>query len=112
MTPPQVQLSLQLLSSAGMFPINTVGAPGTQGAGVTGTHGMGVSTPSAAEVAAATVGLARLLQTPNGAMLATGALSMMVAAGTPPAIVRFAGRTISELGAAPKLHWSIAPMTT
>ena len=36
----------------------------------------------------------------------------MVAAGTPPAMVRFAGSTTMLLGATPKLHWSIAPMTT
>jgi hypothetical protein len=36
---------------------------------------------------------------------------MMVAAGV-PVMVRFDGSTTSELGAAPKLHWSVAPMQT
>jgi hypothetical protein len=39
--------------------MRTVVEPTTQGAGVTGTQGMGVNTPSAAEVAEATEGLAR-----------------------------------------------------
>lgn len=102
--PPHMQVSLQLLSSAGMLPTITVGAPGIQGAGVTGMHGMGVSTPKAAAVAAATVGLAMLLHTPKGGIFTIGALSMMVAAGKPPAMVRFTGKTTSVLGAAPKLH--------
>ena len=37
---------------------SAVGDPGAQGAGMTGTHGIGVRTPSAAAVAAATVGFA------------------------------------------------------
>jgi hypothetical protein len=83
-TPPHEHINLELLLSAGIFPISTVGDPGAHGAGVTGTHGMGVSTPSAAAVAAATVGLEGLLHMPNGGMLTMGALSMMVAAGGPP----------------------------
>ena len=57
-TPPQLHMHLETLSSAGMLAMRTVGAPGTHGADVAGTQGMGVSTPSAAAVAAATVGLA------------------------------------------------------
>jgi hypothetical protein len=37
---------------------------------------------------------------------------MMFAAGGPPAIVRLTGRTLSALGATPKLHIIIAPETT
>lgn len=40
-----------------MFITFTMALPGAQGAGITGTHGIGVSTPMAAEVAEATVGL-------------------------------------------------------
>jgi hypothetical protein len=47
-----------VLFSAGIPPISTVGEPGAQGVVVAGMHGIGVSTPSAAAVAAATVGLA------------------------------------------------------
>jgi hypothetical protein len=98
------------LFSAGIFPIRTVGAPTIQVPAGTGTHGIGVNTPSAAAVAAATAGFDGLMHTPNGGTFTIGAQSMMVAAGTPPTMVRFAGNTISELGAAPKLHCSDAPM--
>ncbi|EDX82857.1 hypothetical protein S7335_35 [Synechococcus sp. PCC 7335] len=40
---------------------------------MTGMHGIGVSTPSAAAVAVATVGLANELHTPKGGILAMGA---------------------------------------
>ncbi len=92
MIPPQLHISLQLLLTAGMLPIRTVGEPGTQGAAVAGRHGMGVSTPSAAAVAAATMGLAIELHMPNGAMFTIGLLSMMLAAGV-PVIVRLMGST-------------------
>ena len=58
MTPPHAHISFDDSFSAGMLPIRTVGAPGAHGAGIVGTHGIGVSTPSAAAVAAATVGFA------------------------------------------------------
>src|SRR5947207_2103962 len=108
--PPQMQVNLQLSLSAGMLPIIVVGTPGTQGAGVAGTHGIGVSTPSAAVVAAATTGLEGLLQTPNGMMLTIGAWSMIAAAGNPPAMTRLTGSTLRALGAAPKLQVIIAPV--
>jgi len=94
-----------------MPPIKAVGDPGTQGAGVAGTHGMGVNTPSAAAVAAATVGLAGDEHIPNGKILTIGLLSMMFASGG-PVRVRFCGSTTKELGATPKLHCSVAPMHT
>jgi hypothetical protein len=56
-----------------MFPIMTVGEPGAHGAGVTGMQGMGVRTPMAAAVAAATVGLAMDVHIANGGILTTGA---------------------------------------
>ena len=110
-TPPHAHISLELLLSAGMFPISTVGEPTTHGAGVTGMHGIGVRTPSAAAVAAATIGFEGVLHIPNGGMFTIGAKSMIVAAGVPVS-VRFTGSTTSELGAAPKLHCIIAPMHT
>lgn len=85
-TPPQEHINLELLLRAGMLPIRTVGDPGAHGAAVTGTHGMGVRTPNAAAVAAATVGLEGELHMPNGGMLEMGMLSMMVAASGPPAM--------------------------
>jgi hypothetical protein len=111
-TPAQLHMSLQLLSSAGRLAISTVGAPGTQGAAVAGMQGIGVSTPKAAAVAAATIGLAGLWHMPNGIMFIKGTWSMIVAAGTPPAIVRLLGKTTIALGAAPKLHCNCAPITT
>jgi hypothetical protein len=54
MTPPQAHINWQLLVSAFFLQIMTVGEPGAQGVVVTGIQGMGVKTPIAAEVAAAT----------------------------------------------------------
>ena len=51
----------------------TVGEPGAHGAGITGKQGMGVSTPRAAAVALATVGLAKELHMPKGGILTMGA---------------------------------------
>ena len=95
-----------------MLPIKTVGEPGAHGAGVTGTHGMGVRTPRAAAVAAATVGFDGELHMPNGGMFTMGALSMIVAAGGPPASTWLVGKTTRLLGATPKLHCIIAPIQT
>src|SRR5437870_4664119 len=64
-TPPQLHMHLEVLFNAGIGPIITVGEPGAQGAGVTGTQGIGVSTPRAAAVAAATIGLASDWHIPN-----------------------------------------------
>ena len=89
-----------------------MGAPGTQGAGVLGMQGMGVSTPSAAAVAAATVGFATDMHMPNGMMFTRGMWSMIFASGTMLVKVLFLGSTTSELGAMPKLHFIIAPMHT
>lgn len=56
-TPPQLQNNLDPSFKAGILPIKTVGEPGVHGAAVTGIQGIGVNTPSAAAVAAATMGL-------------------------------------------------------
>lgn len=111
-TPPQLHMQVESEFSAGLFPIITVVDPGTHGAATTGTHGIGVSTPSAAAVAAATVGLDSVVHIPNGMMLRSGTWSMIVAAGNPPAIVCATGSTTSDDGAAPKLHCSSAPLVT
>jgi hypothetical protein len=111
-TPPQEQISIEAESSAGILSISTVGAPGTHGTVIIGTQGMGVSTPSAAAVAKATVGLVIEEHMPKGGMLTSDALSMMFAAGPPAAITRLVGNTTSDDGAAPKLHCIVAPMHT
>src|SRR5579859_158560 len=103
-------MQVEVLLRAGMPPIITVGEPGTQGA-VTGMQGMGVSTPRAAAVAAATVGLAIDMHMPNGGMFTMGLKSMMVAAGA-PAMVLLVGRTLSVEGAMPNGHIIMAPVVT
>jgi len=110
-TPPQLHISLEEFCKLGMPPTMTVGAPGAQGATVTGMQGMGVSTPSAAAVAAATMGFAGQLHIPNGGILTMGLLSMMLAAGA-PVITLLAGKTDKALGETPKLHCRLAPAAT
>jgi hypothetical protein len=74
-------------------------------------HGIGVSTPNAAAVAAITTGFDGLEHVPNGGTFTIGAKSMMVAAGV-PVRTRLAGSTASVDGAAPKLHCMSAPAQT
>jgi hypothetical protein len=87
----------------------TVGEPGTQGDGVIGMHGIGVSTPKAAAVAAATCGLAGDMHMPNGMMLTIGTWSMMLAAGTLDVLTNLIGSTTRLLGAMPMVHINCAP---
>lgn len=110
-TPPQLHINFESFCSAGMLPTSTVGDPGAHGAAVTGTQGIGVSTPIAAAVAAATCGLAGQLHMPNGMTLTIGALSMIVAAGAPD-MTHAVGSTFKEEGATPKLHCNMVPVVT
>lgn len=105
-------MALQSLFSAGLFPIKTLGEPGAQGADISGIQGIGVSTPNAAAVAAATVGFAMELHMPKGWMFFIGTKSTIVAAGFPSANVRFSGVTMSGVGTAPKLQAHMAPRHT
>ena len=89
----------------------TVAEPGVHGAGVSGTHGIGVNAPMAAAVAEATVGFAKLLHIPKVAIF-MGLLSMIVAAGNLPARTLLSGVTIKGQGANPKGHLSVAVATT
>jgi hypothetical protein len=73
---------------------------------------MGVNTPSAAAVAAATWGFDMDIHTPKGAMFSMGTLSMMFAANAPHPWVILTGNTVSVPGAAPNVHIIIAPFTT
>jgi len=111
MIPPQLQISFEELLSAGLLAIRTVGDPGAQGALVTGMQGIGVSTPSAAAVAEATVGFARDWHMPKGIIFFNGILSIMVASGMAVTAL-FSGVTINAEGAIPKEHWHIAPPHT
>jgi hypothetical protein len=63
---------VDVLSRVGNPPKVTVAAPGVQGAGVTGMHGIGVRTPNAAAVADATAGFAIDIHMPNGIMFTMG----------------------------------------
>lgn len=112
MTPAHMHISVDVLSSVGMFPSRTVGAPGTQGLTVAGMHGMGVNTPMAAAVAEATIGFAGDMHIPKGMMLVIGIKSMMLASGTSSVRTRFVGSTTRELGAIPIVHIIIAPIQT
>src|SRR3972149_3965887 len=85
--PTHVHISFELLLSAGMPAIRTVGDPGVHGAVVTGIHGMGVSPPIAAAVAAATVGFAGDVHMPKGVIFTNGLLSMIFAIGM--AVLKF-----------------------
>jgi len=111
-TPPHMHMSVETLSSAGMFASKTVAAPGVHGAVVAGMHGIGVSTPNAAAVAAATIGFAGDMHMPKGMMFSIGTISMILAAGISLVSIIFVGSTTSELGATPNEHIIIAPMQT
>jgi hypothetical protein len=109
MVPAQAQVHFESSVSALCSWIMTIAEPGDHGAASTGTHGMGVSTPWAAAVAAATPGFTWVVQRPNGAMLMFGWYAMTDAAGFSLASVALAGSTASADGAVPALHWSVAP---
>src|SRR5688572_24042133 len=111
MTPPHAHMSLESLVSAGRPPTRTLGLPGVQVPAGTGMHGIGVSTPRAAAVAAATIGLDASWHMPNGATFMIGATSPMLAAG-PPASGRPSGITLSADGATPPVHINIPPAQT
>jgi hypothetical protein len=107
-----MHVNLLSLVSAGMFLIRTVGLPGIQGITVAGIQGIGVSTPIAAEVAAATVGFAGDWHMPNGRMFIKGLLSMILAAGWLDSKTILSGNTTRVEGARPQLHFNIAPLQT
>jgi hypothetical protein len=73
---------------------------------------MGVRTPSAAAVAAATSGLLRLVHMPNDAMLSIGAKSMMLAAGSASTETRGLDVGVSVDGPKPNVHCIRAPLHT
>jgi hypothetical protein len=75
-------------------------------------HGIGVRTPKAAAVAAATIGFAGLIHIPNGSTLTIGAIAIIFAAGMQSVIVSDVGSTIRVEGAAPNGHIVRAPIDT
>lgn len=110
MTPPQAHTQTELLFRAGMPPMRTVGEPGVHGAVVAGMQGIGVRTPRAAAVAAATVGLEGVVHMPKGLILTMGAKSMMVRAGVLEHWVRAVLVAVRGVGIMPKAHLHIEPV--
>jgi len=70
--PPHMHMQVLLSVSAGMLATVDLDAPGVQGAVVAGMEGIGVSTPMAAAVADATVGLLGDWHMPKGMMFIMG----------------------------------------
>lgn len=106
-----MHISLEVWVKAGFPAMSTVGEPGAQGAVRTGIQGIGVRTPKAAAVAAATIGFAGQLHMPNGIIFTIGLLSIMVANGILLTTL-FTGSTFNTDGAAPKLQAHMAPPHT
>jgi hypothetical protein len=106
-----MHVSIQLSLRAGLPPRRTVGEPGAHGATVLGIQGIGVNTPKAAAVAAATCGLDKLVHMAKGIIFIIGTLSIIVAAGVGLSTWQ-AGITIILDGAVPNEHLSMAPFTT
>ncbi len=98
-------------TSTGALFTTAVGAIGVHVPAITGTHGIGVNTPRAAAVAAATVGFAMDVHIPNGIMLKHGLQSMIFAAGRLLAYTQLTGGTTNDDGARPNEHLHIAPLT-
>ena len=107
MTPFQLHWIWELSFSAGVLPINTVGAPGVHcGMLITGTQGCG------ALLAAATCGLVVEIQFPKGMILTMGLLSNTVAAGFISINTFLSGDTASVDGLVPKVQVKLAPAHT
>lgn len=96
----------------GIPPAITPADPPTQMPAGAGTQGIGVSTPSAAAVAEATVGFASEVHIPQGVTLVIGTTSRTVAAGFPFIRTVCCEVAISVPGVVPMLHWIEAPLTT
>ena len=112
--PPHVHWHVSEFSRAAYWPIFTFDEPGDHGLVVTGVQGCGVSTPMAAEVAAATCGLDSDMHMPNVGMLTIGLKSMTVPTSMSPAWTGFgAGVGLNDAGGpCPMVHVIGAPFTT
>jgi hypothetical protein len=80
-TPPHMHWQVEPAVNAGCPEIMVVGDPGAHGPTGTGTHGIGVSVPSAAAVADATVGFDKLVHIAKGGMFMPGTMLVTTAAG-------------------------------
>ncbi len=112
MDPAHAQAQTETSVSAARSFTVTTSLPGVHGPRTTGTHGCGVSAPSDAAVARATCGFAVERHIPKGRTFATGMKSCTVASGRAWSSTPCCGGTKRLAGAAPMLHWSVAPSTT
>jgi hypothetical protein len=103
-TPPKEHIQVFPTHATGPVVNNTVGLVGIQGAAIAGRQGIGVRTPNAAAVAAATIGLARLIHIPNMAIFNIGTKSVTQAAGMPPIKTPLVGKIVRGAGVAPNEH--------
>ncbi len=110
--PPKLHIRLPSCSRQGEPPISTIGLVGIQVPAQAGIQGMGVRTPIAAAVAAATCGFAIEMHIPKLVTFAIGIESFMVAAGFPPIMTLICEVTFSMDGALPKVHIMDAPAHT
>jgi hypothetical protein len=110
--PSHIQKFLSILVIAGEPCTSIVGAPGIHGVEMAGTHGAGVNTPIAAEVAAITAGLVGAEHIPNDAMLVNGTKSVILALGLPDNITVRVGSTTKGQGVIPKVQVIKAPVVT
>ena len=111
-TPPYAHMHVHSLDRHGLPPAIVVALDPGIHAVVAGMQGCGVRTPSAAAVAAATIGLAGFLHIPMVGILAMGAASWIVATGL-PSIRNFCWLvTISGPPTSPKGHMSCAVAVT
>ncbi|GHT88314.1 hypothetical protein FACS1894113_0460 [Alphaproteobacteria bacterium] len=109
--PPKAHIHIFPFMTTAPVASSTVGLVDTQGDAITGTHGIGVKTPSAAAVAAATAGLAGHEHIPKHAILSIGTKLVMLATGKLQARTLFKGRMLSGPGATPNEHLHTAPFT-
>ena len=75
-------------------------------------QGIGVNTPKAAAVAAATAGFVIVIHIPKGLIFSKGTQSLIVAIGSPEINTLFVGSVQSTEGATPNEHFKHAPQTT
>jgi len=86
--------------------------PGFQGEEGLGTQGIGVSTPRAAAVAAATAGLAGDVHMPKGDTFVIGTMSATFPASPTVVVTRGGGVALNMEGAVPRLQSNSAPVQT
>lgn len=104
-SPPQAHMHLLCIVASGTSMKDSNSLGGAQGSTTTGTQGIGVSTPSAAAVAAITSGFSMLLHIPKLGMFTSGAISSIVAVSSPMISgLPGSGSAWKGIGASPKLH--------